>query len=68
MKYEVYEDLEDPRAWHVEGFDDCGGHHLTIFSGPQARDRAEEYATWKSEPTNQDRDVPVATSQVARSL
>jgi hypothetical protein len=59
MKYEVYEDLEDPRSWHVDGFDDCGGHHLTIFSGPQARE---------SELTNQDRDVPVATSQVGRSL
>jgi hypothetical protein len=48
MKYEVYEDLSDPRSWRVEGFDDQAGHHLAVFSGPEARERAEEYATWIS--------------------
>jgi hypothetical protein len=47
MKYEVYEDLSDPRG-HVEGFDEHGRSHLTNFSGPEARERAEEYAGWIS--------------------
>jgi hypothetical protein len=48
MKYEVYEDLSDPRVWHVEGFDEHGRAHVTNFSGPEARERAEEYAVWIS--------------------
>ena len=31
MKYEVYEDLRDPRSWRVEGFDDQAGI-IALFS------------------------------------
>jgi hypothetical protein len=48
MKYEVYEDFSEPQTWRVEGFDDRAGHHLAVFSGPNARERAEEYAAWIS--------------------
>jgi hypothetical protein len=48
MKYEVYEDLRDSGLWHVEGFDEYGRAHLANFSGPEARERAEEYAAWIS--------------------
>ena len=46
MKYLIYEDLGDPRIWHVEGFDNVGAAHLANFSGPEARESAEEYAAW----------------------
>jgi hypothetical protein len=38
-----------PNAWRVEKLnsDDDGGVDVTIFAGPDARERAAEYAAWK---------------------
>ena len=38
-----------PPAWSVEAIntDGEGGVDVTVFSGPRARERAVEYATWK---------------------
>jgi hypothetical protein len=33
--------------WRVEKLDDDGGIEVAIFSGPDARDRAIEYADWR---------------------
>jgi hypothetical protein len=49
MEYEVFEDKRQPHDWRVEAFDDDGGCYVAIFSGPDAKRRAQEYATWKSE-------------------
>jgi hypothetical protein len=40
----VFEDRIYPGNWRVEGEDDDGGVEVTIFSGPDARDRAFQYA------------------------
>jgi hypothetical protein len=42
---EVLGDAYAPGAWRVEKIDGEGGIELTIFVGPDAKDRAEEYAT-----------------------
>ncbi len=46
---EIVQDKLDPNSWRVEKLDadGDGGVHVTIFSGPDARKRADEYATWK---------------------
>lgn len=46
---EVVKDATLPNAWRVEKLDSDqdGGIDVTIFSGPSARERAAEYATWK---------------------
>lgn len=51
MDWEVIEDRQHPGDWRVEGinYKDDGEVYVTIFSGPDARERAEEYAVWKSE-------------------
>src|ERR1700738_4725346 len=41
----VFEDRVYPGNWRVEWEDDDGGVEVTIFSGPDARDRAFQYAT-----------------------
>ena len=33
-----------PADWRVEYFDDDGGCYVTIFSGPDAKERASDYA------------------------
>jgi hypothetical protein len=40
----VFEDRIWPGDWRVEKLDDDGGIEVAIFSGPDARDRAFEYA------------------------
>jgi len=40
----VFEDRLHPGDWRVEWEDDDGGLEVTIFSGPDARDRAFRYA------------------------
>ena len=40
----VFEDRIYPGNWRVEWEDDDGGVEVTIFSGPDARDRAFQYA------------------------
>jgi len=44
----VFEDRLSPGDWRVEWEDDDGGVEVTIFSGPDARDRAiHQYADWR---------------------
>jgi hypothetical protein len=45
----VYQGYVSHDDWVVESFDadDSGEAYLTVFSGPQARERALEYATEK---------------------
>jgi len=49
MIYEVIEDRMSPEDWRVEAIDtDHDGEvYVAIFSGPEARDRAIEYAAWR---------------------
>lgn len=49
MSYEAFEDRKHPGDWRVEAFDDDGRCFVTIFSGPDSKQRAQEYAAWKSE-------------------
>jgi hypothetical protein len=43
----VFEDRKAPGDWRVEKFDDDGGAEVAIFGGPNARQRAIEYADWR---------------------
>ncbi|HTR60379.1 MAG TPA: hypothetical protein VMH37_01680 [Candidatus Binataceae bacterium] len=49
MEYSAFEDRKFAGEWRVEAFDDDGRCFVAIFSGPEARQRAEEYARWKRE-------------------
>jgi hypothetical protein len=51
MEHVAFEDRKVPGDWRVEAFDPEheGECYLAIFSGPDARQRAEEYAAWKNE-------------------
>lgn len=50
MEYEVVETRNVPGEWRVEAIDyeSEGECYLVIFSGPNAHQRAEEYAIWES--------------------
>jgi hypothetical protein len=48
MHYEVVESRQDRGHWHVEAIDDDGAVFVAVFSGPKARERAYEYASWKN--------------------
>jgi hypothetical protein len=43
----VFEDRKVPGDWRVEKFDEDGGAEVAIFGGPNARQRAIEYAEWR---------------------
>jgi hypothetical protein len=43
----VFEDRLTPGDWRVEWEDEDGGVEVTIFSGPDARQRAIQYAEWR---------------------
>jgi len=49
MDVEVVERRDTPGAWGVEAIDSAndGEIYMAVFSGPQAKDRAEEYARLK---------------------
>jgi hypothetical protein len=51
IHYEAFEDKQFAPDWRVEAVDDEseGEVYVTIFSGPRARERAEEYASWKNQ-------------------
>jgi hypothetical protein len=51
MNYEAAADRKSPNDWRVEAidFENEGNVYVTIFSGPNAQERAEEYANWKNE-------------------
>jgi hypothetical protein len=50
LKYEVAPSRDVRDEWRVEAinFDGDGEVYVTIFSGPNAKERAEEYADWAS--------------------
>lgn len=49
VEWIAVEDKRTPGEWRVEAmdFDNEGKVYVTIFSGPESRQRAEEYAEWK---------------------
>ena len=51
LKYEVVESRGVKGEWRAEAidFDDEGQCYVVLFSGPHAKERAEEYATWKND-------------------
>ena len=50
MNYEVIPDSISPGDWRVEAINDVGEGevYVAIFSGPDAEQRAREYADWKA--------------------
>jgi hypothetical protein len=50
MEWTCLEDKRNSGDWRVEAidFDDEGKVYVTIFSGPEAQERAEEYAALKN--------------------
>lgn len=48
MHYEVIESREFRGHWHVEAIDNDGRVFVAVFSGPNAAERAHEYAGWKN--------------------
>ncbi len=48
MVYEIAESKDFPGEWRVEGIGDDGECHVTIFSGPEARERAFVYLGFAS--------------------
>ncbi|MFI5353758.1 MAG: hypothetical protein ACHQZS_12450 [Candidatus Binatales bacterium] len=48
MKYVAFEDGRNPGDWCVEAQDSQGRFLLAFFVGPDAKQRAEEYAAWKT--------------------
>ena len=49
MDYEIIQSTCNPDEWRVEAIDyeSDGQVYVAIFTGPDARQRAEEYAAWK---------------------
>src|SRR6266404_3023251 len=50
MEWISVQDRRNQGDWRVEGidFDNEGQVYVTIFSGPDAQERADEYAEWKN--------------------
>jgi hypothetical protein len=59
MKYEVQESEETRAAFVVTAIEREGEVYSTLFSGPRAKERAEEYAKWK----NSEVDTPKVAPQ-----
>lgn len=51
MEYEVIQDRLNLGDWRVEAIDheNDGQVYVSIFSGPKAKEQAQEYAAWKAE-------------------
>lgn len=51
MVFEVTKSNNTVNEWRVEAidFDEDGEIYVAMFSGPHARERAEEYAAWKNQ-------------------
>ena len=50
LKYRstIFADKEFPNDWHVEIIEqDSGDIFVAVFSGPEAEERAREYAQWQ---------------------
>jgi hypothetical protein len=41
----LFEDRSGSAEWRVEYFDEDGGCYVTIFAGPEAAQRAQDYST-----------------------
>lgn len=54
LEYEVILDKIEPGAWRVEAidFDSEGECYMVVFMGPFAKERAEEYAKFKTVQAN----------------
>jgi hypothetical protein len=61
VKYEVAESSRYSGHWHVEAIDEQGKIYVAIFSGPEAQERAAEYADWKNGVRN-----PAAVLQLVK--
>ncbi len=48
MRYQIAEWRETPGGWTVEAIGDDGEIYQAFFYGPEAKERAEEYAAFKS--------------------
>lgn len=48
LRYEIAASRDFPDHWNVEAIDPDGCVFVAIFSGPDARERAAEYADWKN--------------------
>ncbi len=49
LQYEAFQDKQSPSDWRVESTDiKSGDVFVTVFAGPDARERAEEYAQFKN--------------------
>jgi hypothetical protein len=48
MNYEAVESKNHADEWRVEAIDSEGRVFVAIFSGPAAKERATEYASWKN--------------------
>ena len=48
MNHEVAQSKGQQDEWRVEAIDSEGRVFVAIFSGPAAKERATEYATWKN--------------------
>jgi len=59
MRYEVQESEETRGAFLVTAIESEGEISSTLFSGPKAKERAEEYAAWK----NNEVDMPKVAPQ-----
>jgi hypothetical protein len=54
----VFADKEFPNDWHVEMIDqDSGDIFVAVFSGPEAEERAREYANWQGSKQQSDRQI-----------
>ena len=49
----VFEDLLYPGDWRAEWIDDAGEVEITIFAGPNAQNRALQYADRQYGPSRQ---------------
>lgn len=50
MNYEAFADKLDANSWRVEAidFENEGVVYVSVFFGPRAKERAEEYAQWQN--------------------
>jgi hypothetical protein len=48
MTWSCFEDQLYAGDWRVEGNDNEGRVYVAIFSGPDAHERAQQYADWKT--------------------
>lgn len=48
LPYETIEDHRNTGDYRVEAIGNDGEVYVAIFTGPDARERAEEYANWKN--------------------